>query len=1561
MFSWLNSRGKGDKEQSGKPKPNQDKNQSDFSILPKPQAKDNQQPNTSSQEETNTGVEIGNDQNRATSKSTQNRKSSNSNESPGGSSANLNSSADVTSIAPVRVEPIFIAPSLDLANTKQENVLGKNPDGSVIYISENPSADRASAQAGVGVSELPSSQTERIYSQQQEIAQTAVDSVVDRGKSVGATIKSTSPDSLTRIDSATKAATASIETEIEKQLSAIASLMNQSRSSISAASNKEIERIENHHANTISAIDARSETAVNQLEASAEKISQQMASSNATFSRRIDSVIEYNHAAISEKQQRARQTIDVIERTNIKKFRKQSPTKSDNPIVRALDNIGWNAYVTNWREAKIQVARGVAKASHQANTELFNNNFAKLAEYRTTTVNGGASLIASYQEALSNGHRQHKNAIRAKAGAALAQADQLKQQLITGVRQTESDLLGEVDNTEALYRQTLEQKKHSSTQELVTLGTKLGADVAGAISQGELRFNSAVASLSKGINTVGSFADLANAPAAAETAIAEIEFEKRKTQNEIERATANAEGQISEFANQIRSSLLAVTARAEAEQRQQQTRHNNQLLSSANSSTLFGRVLGGYNKSAEDEVTAATASWQQQSSNLIGQLSTAENNLSKQLNIAQDQIELQKQSQLRGIVKEIETQAPIEAAKVKPAWKKVVRIIVNVGISVATTVAIAALAMSGVGLVAAIGLFALIGAAGGVAKLAANDLIDGKTSSAKDYLKAGAIGALTGVIEGLGGRAVVGVGGKLGAQMLTKIEHMVASTGIEAVTNTLVELTESMGQGQDFTLKLLGVSILSSLLSTAGGKYIDFKFSDIGRGAARGATQQGVGKAAGQFATETAFDTAVETGASAARGEELSWESFGENLAGGILGRGAAGRADKLYGKKLRGLGNSRGSAGRRDGRVSDNNVTRASSANNTNDRNTGTTRNNSNSDTPSSNRAPRQPIPTNQKRNKEFSRVASEGLSRRVEVMSDPDLSGNTVRAEYKLNSRGVVQDVHLRVGPDATANDIKLHQHTVKVMRMYGGTLGKVRLVEAKIAKWVGIHGQPQTGTRAWEAQHEVPKLEKVISDRMKTLEEADPQEAQRLESEIENLTDQLKEHHRAFEAMDESDGVGYIAAKSSPSRGQTEHHNHLNAIVRPDDLIRLAYGEDNYARVLEDLWNIGGAKSAELQAFYKDNGLLSNDKLDLSSADATQLKEIAIKLMQVSTQVNFDKLYPVRSILNDKIKPEPYITAIFQELKRQKINYLEVQSNSIPGNISYQEFQKIQQKFEQDENYPIEIGFLKNAKTGTLGSTSRKTAKSGLKVVKDLEPGKDGVIGIDFAGPEAEFTPQGMEYFKQIYRDMVVKAEAANKTVVVRPHVGEGNPNTPHVPKKPGEKNKVEVARNNVELMVTAIEELKAAGELSDKAVIRLGHLTHASSQQLERVSRLGIIVEANLASNLVTGSVRDVDERNQVLLRFLYHDVKFTLNTDAGGIMNTTLPDEYKDARVILDDFMNNETGVTVEEKDPKTGKMIPKTYYYKDLPPKKRRNFNPNRLTRDAWQYRNNVAPNIPTN
>ena len=48
------------------------------------------------------------------------------------------------------------------------------------------------------------------------------------------------------------------------------------------------------------------------------------------------------------------------------------------------------------------------------------------------------------------------------------------------------------------------------------------------------------------------------------------------------------------------------------------------------------------------------------------------------------------------------------------------------------------------------------------------------------------------------------------------------------------------------------------------------------------------------------------------------------------------------------------------------------------------------------------------------------------------------------------------------------------------------------------------------------------------MRTLETAEPEKALKLEAEIEYLADQLKEHRRIFGIQNESDGVGYIAAR-------------------------------------------------------------------------------------------------------------------------------------------------------------------------------------------------------------------------------------------------------------------------------------------------------------------------------------------------------------------------------------------------------------------------------------------------
>ncbi|MGF1489990.1 MAG: hypothetical protein ACFBSE_23125, partial [Prochloraceae cyanobacterium] len=428
-----------------------------------------------------------------------------------------------------------------------------------------------------------------------------------------------------------------------------------------------------------------------------------------------------------------------------------------------------------------------------------------------------------------------------------------------------------------------------------------------------------------------------------------------------------------------------------------------------------------------------------------------------------------------------------------------------------------------------------------------------------------------------------------------------------------------------------------------------------------------------------------------------------------------------------------------------------------------------------------------------------------------------------------------------------------------------------------------------------------------------------------------------------------------KQSSRTQYIEHHNHLNGILSSNDLIRLAYNND-YAQVLTDIRNSRFGTSPDVTNFYRTNNLLDPDgNIDLSSQSSENLERLAKELLSVNSQVNFNTGYLVRGVVINKIDPREYLKTIFKDLKKQGIDYIEVQSERLPGNLSYKDFQKIKKEFEQLENYQIKIGFLRNTSTQTLGRGPATTVNPGLRNIQNIEPGKDGVIGIDFAGPEATFTPRGMEYFQEIYREMARKAEEANKTMVIRVHVGEGNPATVSY------NDKASTARNNVSLMIEAIETLRDNNQLSDKIILRLGHGTHASGANLDKIRQLGIIVEANLTSNLKTGSVRNKNEMDQVLLRFLYHDVKLTINTDGGGMMTTTLPKEYKQAREILARFRNNEIGVTVDITDPNTGAVTQRTYFYRDLPKDKKANFKPSKLTEEAWKYRNQITPTIPTN
>ncbi len=112
---------------------------------------------------------------------------------------------------------------------------------------------------------------------------------------------------------------------------------------------------------------------------------------------------------------------------------------------------------------------------------------------------------------------------------------------------------------------------------------------------------------------------------------------------------------------------------------------------------------------------------------------------------------------------------------------------------------------------------------------------------------------------------------------------------------------------------------------------------------------------------------------------------------------------------------------------------------------------------------------------------------------------------------------------------------------------------------------------------------------------------------------------------------------------------------------------------------------------------------------------------------------------------------------------------------------------------------------------------------------------------------FTDIGMERFILIYKILKQKAQQKSTIFVLRVHVGEGY--FKHLLSLEDNIKSRSIAQSNIHLLIKTLKTLS----LSDEVIIRLGHITHATPSQLEEIQKLGIIIEANLTSNLVTGSI------------------------------------------------------------------------------------------------------------
>jgi hypothetical protein len=132
--------------------------------------------------------------------------------------------------------------------------------------------------------------------------------------------------------------------------------------------------------------------------------------------------------------------------------------------------------------------------------------------------------------------------------------------------------------------------------------------------------------------------------------------------------------------------------------------------------------------------------------------------------------------------------------------------------------------------------------------------------------------------------------------------------------------------------------------------------------------------------------------------------------------------------------------------------------------------------------------------------------------------------------NKLGIVQKVEIEVGPKIREADLIAHYEKAAYAQKYVGLGGKARALKTQLKNWIARNGEPAPLSMAWEAQHDIQKLESIRAARLEALQSGklDPKKAEALQHELYELNHQLAEQQATLARMDRSPGFGKIDAR-------------------------------------------------------------------------------------------------------------------------------------------------------------------------------------------------------------------------------------------------------------------------------------------------------------------------------------------------------------------------------------------------------------------------------------------------
>lgn len=495
----------------------------------------------------------------------------------------------------------------------------------------------------------------------------------------------------------------------------------------------------------------------------------------------------------------------------------------------------------NKRQAKVDAAREVGKSFAESFTAAGAEQAAKLPQSKGAVLQGNGQLLAQYLASLAQSQAAVLAQMDAAQQAAIRQADALKAaQLaaiaaqkgaaVAGIAQTRSSLQNGARQTARQQQGAVRQQASRSVATLTSQATQakagLSRQIGAARTASARHLDQDSATFAKGM--AGFLAHIRQAAQGASRGMTTSAAGSAAT---LTRTGTQAAGSLTALGTQARTACTAAAKGASTGLTQL----------AAQAQTAFSAQGKAYQQQSTALLTGIRASFKTTAERFKTDTKTVGDSLKDKLGQAvkdfRAALVAAKDQGSGGNKAEdptITEKANAAAEAVQPRWKAVVSVIIDIVVAVVVTAAMVALAATGIGVVALIGLGILIGAASAVASQGLKDVIDGKFSGWKTYGAAALGGAIGGAFGGVGGAAATvltkGVTTALAARGVGRLAQTGITLGLEGTLNTGIGLAGEVASGYanqgvfgikyDLGATFSATNIAKNLVTNVGGSAV---------------------------------------------------------------------------------------------------------------------------------------------------------------------------------------------------------------------------------------------------------------------------------------------------------------------------------------------------------------------------------------------------------------------------------------------------------------------------------------------------------------------------------------------------------------------------------------------------------------------------------------------------------------------------------------------------------------------------------------------------------------------